>query len=103
MKKLLLLCIIIFLSCTKEISFDIPLSDPKITVNGFIENGNPAKILLTKSSDPFNFNSDFFNLNNNFITGATVVIIDKENNISVRQSIKIAVYNQHLIIFDHVS
>mgnify|MGYP001472776779 CR=1 FL=1 len=84
MKKILLLFIILILSCTKEITFEIPLSEPKITVNGFIENGHHAKILLTKSTDPFNISSDFLNpefFNNSVINEATVVVIDKENNL----------------------
>jgi len=83
MKKILLL-LIILLSCTKEITFEVPLSEPKITVNGFIENGHHAKILLTKSIDPFNISSDFLDpdfFNNNTITDATVIVIDKEKNL----------------------
>jgi len=84
MKKILLLFIILILSCTKEITFEIPLSEPKITVNGFIENGHHAKVLLTNSTDPFNISSDFLNpefFNNSIINEATVVVIDKENNL----------------------
>ncbi len=84
MKKLFI-SIILITSCTKEISFDLPLNEPKITVNGFIEKGQTAKILLTNSTDPFNMSSDFLNpdfFQTNVIQNATVVIIDKEKNIT---------------------
>ena len=84
MKKIFLLFIILEISCTKEITFDVPLSEPKIIVNGFIENGHHAKILLTKSTDPFNISSDFLNpefFNNSVINDATVVVINQENNL----------------------
>ena len=84
MKKLFI-SIILITSCTKEISFDLPLNEPKITVNGFIEKGQTAKILLTNSTDPFNMSSDFLNpdfFQTNVIQNATVVIIDKEENIT---------------------
>ena len=53
--------------------------------NGFIEKGQTAKILLTNSTDPFNMSSDFLNpdfFQTNVIQNATVVIIDKEKNIT---------------------
>ena len=61
------------------------MNEPKITVNGFIEKGQTAKILLTNSTDPFNMSSDFLNpdfFQKNVIQNATVVIIDKEENIT---------------------
>ena len=93
MKKILLL-LIVLLSCTKEITFEVPLSEPKITVNGFIENGHHAKILLTKSTDPFNISSDF--LDSEFFNKH--VIMDATINNSLLQQIQTVYYPNEIIL-----
>lgn len=58
MKKIKILFILILLiSCTKEIDIRIPNTGTQFVVNGHIENGQPAKILITRSLpyfDPLN-------------------------------------------------
>ena len=58
MKKIKILFILILLiSCTKEIDIRIPSTGAQFVVNGYIENGQPAKILITRSLpyfDPLN-------------------------------------------------
>ena len=47
----------LFVSCTQEIEIHLPNSGSELVVNGYIESGQPAKILLTKSLpyfDPIN-------------------------------------------------
>ena len=65
--------VILFLSCTEEIEINIPNSGAEFVVNGHIENGQPAKILLTRSLpyfDPLNDETVF----ESFIHDATVTI-----------------------------
>ena len=58
MKNIYFIISILFLTCTKEVTFDIPVNTNNIVVNGYIEKGDNAKILLTKSINPFSFNGD---------------------------------------------
>ena len=47
----------LFVSCTQEIEIKLPNSGAELVVNGYIENGQPVKILLTRSLpyfDPIN-------------------------------------------------
>ena len=46
---LVLLSPFIFLSCQKEIEVDIPDYERKIVIEGSIENGSPAMVLVSKS------------------------------------------------------
>ena len=61
MKKLNLFCLLLFIfSCTKEIEIAIPNTGHQFVVNGFIENDETAKILLSRSLpyfDPINSSS----------------------------------------------
>ena len=80
MKNIFLFISILFLTCTKEVTFDIPVNTNNIVVNGFIEKGESAKILLTKSVNPFNFNGNINDILNDFVNDAKVIIEDKEAN-----------------------
>ena len=80
MKNIFLFISILFLTCTKEVTFDIPVNTNNIVVNGFIEKGENAKILLTKSVNPFNFNGNITDILNDFVNDAKVIIEDKEAN-----------------------
>ena len=49
---------IAFSSCQKEIEVDIPDYDRKIVIEGRIENGSPAMVIVSRSVpyfDPINF------------------------------------------------
>ena len=78
MKKIFLFISILCFTCTKEVTFDIPVNTNNIVVNGFIEKGENAKILLTKSVNPFNFNGDINDILNNFVNDAKIIIEEKE-------------------------
>ncbi len=80
MKNIYFIISILFLTCTKEVTFDIPINTNNIVVNGFIEKGDNAKILLTKSVNPFNFNGDINDILNNFINDATIIVEEKLSN-----------------------
>jgi len=74
MKNFSLLFIVFLLySCTKEIEINIPNQGSEFVVNGYIENGHPAKVLLTRSLpyfDPLNDEIVF----ESFINDATVTL-----------------------------
>jgi len=80
MKKIFLFISILFLTCTKEVTFDIPVNTNNIVVNGFIEQGENAKVLLTKSVNPFRFNGDINDILSDFVNDAKIIIEDKEAN-----------------------
>ncbi|MBF26051.1 MAG: hypothetical protein CMP49_06035 [Flavobacteriales bacterium] len=55
--KYIFICFLVIVSCTKEIEITLPNSGADLVVNGYIENGEPVKILLTRSLpyfDPVN-------------------------------------------------
>ena len=71
MKKKILIISILFFSCTKEVTFDIPVNTSNVVVNGFIEKGENPKILLTRGVNPFNFNGNINEVLSDFITDAS--------------------------------
>ena len=74
MKKFSILFIVFSLfSCTKEIQINIPNEGSEFVVNGYIENGQAAKILLTRSLpyfDPLNDEVVF----ESFVNDASITI-----------------------------
>ncbi len=81
MKNIYIIIIsILFLTCTKEVTFDIPINTNNIVVNGYIEKGDNAKILLTKSINPFSFNGDINDIFSNFINDATIIVEERQSN-----------------------
>lgn len=67
------LIIFLFQACEKEITVDLPQADPKIVVEGSIENGQPPIVFITKSSGFFE-PTDLSSLQNLYRSDATVVI-----------------------------
>ena len=82
MRKIFFFISILFLTCTKEVTFDIPINTNNIVVNGFIEKGEYAKILLTKSVNPFSFNGNINDILSDFITDAEIIIEENEGNLT---------------------
>jgi len=74
MKKLIYILILgLLFSCTEEIDIAIPNSGSQFVVNGYIENNEPAKLLLTRSLpyfDPINDES----VMTSFVNDATITI-----------------------------
>lgn len=62
---------ILLWSCEKEITVDLPTAEPKIVVEGSIEQGQPPLVILSRSQgyfDPVNLNE----IQNLFVSGAEV-------------------------------
>ncbi len=76
MKKLIYLCIVIAVtSCTKEVQIDIPGYEEQMVVDGIIETGQPAIVLLSSTANiysPTNLEAYL----NGFVSGATIVVSD---------------------------
>ena len=49
----LVIVIIIFISCSKEVTVDLPAPEEKFVVEGSIENGSAPLIILTRSQPYF--------------------------------------------------
>ena len=49
----LLTTVMFFSSCEKDITVDLPTQEQKYVVEGYIENGLPAYVLLSKTADYF--------------------------------------------------
>ncbi|MBC8045684.1 MAG: DUF4249 family protein, partial [Fimbriimonadaceae bacterium] len=68
--------LIFFLSsCEKEITLDIPQAEPKLVVEGSIENGMPPFITLTQTI-PFYGEINFNELDNYYAHDAEVIVND---------------------------
>tara|TARA_B110000444_G_scaffold192830_1_gene182818 strand:+ start:783 stop:1709 length:927 start_codon:yes stop_codon:yes gene_type:complete len=68
-----ILSFLFILSCTKEIEIIIPNNGKQFVVNGFIENGDKAKVLLTRSLsyfEPLNIED----LPSTLINDATIIV-----------------------------
>lgn len=75
--RLIYFCFIVlfFSSCTKEVKIDIPGYKEQLVIDGNIETGMPAIVLLSKTNDiyaPTNLQAYL----NGFVSGATIVISD---------------------------
>ena len=77
MKKIVYLFVlaVVFASCEKNITLDLPKSESKVVVDGYVETGLPPYIVLSRSSgyfDPINAST----INNLPETGAKIQIND---------------------------
>lgn len=62
-------------SCTKEVKIDIPGYKEQLVVDGFIETGSPALVLLSKTNNIY-AGTNIENYINGFVSGATVIVSD---------------------------
>src|SRR4030042_1710155 len=69
-----LFTILLVSGCSKELDIDIPEPESKIVIEGWIEQGKPARVLLTQSV-PFFSNLDSLALMEIPITHARVTVI----------------------------
>ena len=60
-------------ACEKDITIDLPEYEPKIVVEGRIEQNLPPFVFLTNSQEFFG-TSDLLAFQNSFVTGATVIV-----------------------------
>ncbi len=69
------IALLILSSCTKEVEIDIPGYEEQIVIDGVIETGQPAIVLLSRSADIYSpTNLDAYL--SGFISGATIVVSD---------------------------
>lgn len=73
MKKYLFILTLLFISCQKEITFDLPAANEKIVVEGSIEQGFPPYVLLTRNEGYFE-PVDTNTYNNLFIKDAIIKV-----------------------------
>lgn len=78
---LVLLCSV---SCEKEVDIDLTTGAQKLVVEGFIENGQPPVVLLTKSIGYFS-SIDLSTLENSFAHGAAIYVSDGERSIKLKE------------------
>jgi len=64
-----------FISCEKEINIDLPEETPKIVIEGYIENGQPAVVSITKSA-PYFDPIDSTTLLSSMVLNAVVTVSD---------------------------
>jgi len=62
-------------SCTKEVQIDIPGYKEQLVVDGRIETGQPAIVLLSKSANVYS-STNFESYLNSFVDNAVVVLSD---------------------------
>lgn len=72
---LLISSIVLFLSCSEEIDYKIPVVESQVVVEGWIENGDYPYVLLTKSS-PYFSKVDSQSIRDLVVTRAKVTISD---------------------------
>ena len=80
-------CSLLFLSitsCEKEVDINLSSGQQKLVIEGFIENGQPPVVLLTKSIGYFS-TIDLSTLENSFAHGANVYVSDGATRIQLRE------------------
>lgn len=78
----LLSAAVLLLGCEKEITVDLPVSDPKIVVEGSIEQGQPPLVLLSWSQGYFE-PTNIASLQNTYIRDAEVMIYNGADTIEL--------------------
>lgn len=74
----------LFTACETEITVDLPQPKDQIVVEGYIENGLPPYVFLTKNQ-PFFGGIDLNNLDAYFVKGAKIVVKDGSNEIELTE------------------
>ena len=77
---------VFFMSCEKDITIDLPDSEEKIVVEGWIEQDNYASVILTKNSPYFSV-VDSIALSKLIITDAKVTVSDGQNSEELKLTI----------------
>jgi Domain of unknown function (DUF4249) len=80
-------------SCEKVINVDLKNAEPKIVIEGIVDNsGNPAKVIISKSV--------VFSANNSFpkVSGASVKITDNAGNVFTLNETTPGIYTNALLI-----
>ncbi|MEO8590846.1 MAG: DUF4249 family protein, partial [Flavobacteriales bacterium] len=72
-----LLMIALLSGCEKEITVDLPVTEPKVVVEGTIETGQPPFVILTRTQSYFAPTS-LASIAGSFISDATVTVNDGE-------------------------
>lgn len=71
------LSLFLFWGCEEEITLDLPEPDSQVVVEGFIENGQPPFVILTRNA-PYFAEFNFGDLSSFLVKGATVSVSDGE-------------------------
>jgi len=74
--KFFVICsLMVLFSCSKEVKIDIPGYKKQLVVDGFIETGSPAFVLLSKTNNIY-AGTNIQNYIDGFVSGATVIVSD---------------------------
>lgn len=86
MKRVLLPCIaaVLLFGCTKDITVDLPRTDPYIVVEGTIQPGQPPLVILTRTQNFFD-PTDLNAYGDLFVKNATVLVGDGTNTVQLAQ------------------
>ena len=98
MRKYFIIFIFLF-SCQEEITLDLPQAESKLVVQGAIENGFPAYVILTRNQGYFE-SIDANTYTNLFVTDATVSVIRDDNLVHPLTLIDEGLINQLEIVLD---
>lgn len=74
----------LFTSCEKDVNLNLKDGDSRLVVEGYIENGVPPYVFLTKSIGYF-AKIDLNTLQNSFVHGATVKVSDGINTVTLKE------------------
>ncbi|MBX7224388.1 MAG: DUF4249 domain-containing protein [Chitinophagales bacterium] len=80
--SIIAISILLLTSCETEITVDLPDPEPKIVVEGHVENGLPPYVILTKNQ-PFFGGLDLNNIGDYFIHGARIWVSDGTDSVKL--------------------
>ncbi|MBL7985659.1 MAG: DUF4249 family protein, partial [Flavobacteriales bacterium] len=86
MRKIILLALAApaFISCEKEVDVDLPETDPKLVVEGVIENGLPPIVILTRTQSYFAPTS-LSSIAGIFVKDAVITVSDGSNTVTLQE------------------
>ena len=77
-------CLFFTMSCEKTVQINMSSSQPQLVVEGFIENGNPPVVALTRSIGYFE-KIDLATLSNTFVHDAHITVSDGSRTVTLRE------------------
>lgn len=86
MRKIILIALaaLAFISCEKEVDVDLPETDPKLVVEGVIENGLPPIVILTRTQSYFAPTS-LSSIAGIFVKDAVITVSDGSNTVTLQE------------------
>jgi Domain of unknown function (DUF4249) len=75
----------LLVACTKDVTVDLPTTDPKLVVEGTMEVGQPPLVILTRTQNYFD-PTDINSIASIFVKNAAITVSDGTNTVTLQET-----------------